>query len=74
MDDSGMGEDMTVELKVVKREPEGMVLARHWTGNGAARHRQTRREWEELAKSGCSKDQPMFASQDSNCYSPWHRV
>jgi hypothetical protein len=32
MDDSGMGEDMTVELKVVEREPEGVVLARHWTG------------------------------------------
>jgi hypothetical protein len=65
---------MTVELKVVEREPEGVVLARHWTGNGAVRHRQTRREWEELAKSGCSKGQPMFARQDSNCYSPWHIV
>jgi hypothetical protein len=26
-------------LEVVKREPEGVVLVRHWTGDGAARHR-----------------------------------
>jgi hypothetical protein len=37
--DSGMGEDRMAELEVVEREPEGMVLVRHWTGNGAARHR-----------------------------------
>jgi hypothetical protein len=36
--DSGMREDRTAELKVVEREPEGVVLARHWTGDGAARH------------------------------------
>jgi streptomycin 6-kinase len=39
MEDRGMGEDMMVEVEVVEREPEGMVLVRHWTGNGAARHR-----------------------------------
>ncbi len=36
---SGMGEDRTAELKVVEREPEGVVLARHWTDDGVARHR-----------------------------------
>jgi hypothetical protein len=28
-----------VELEVAEREPEGVVLARHWTGDGAARQR-----------------------------------
>jgi hypothetical protein len=37
-------------LEVVEREPEGVVLVRHWTGDGAARHRQTRWEWKELVK------------------------
>jgi hypothetical protein len=69
MVDNGMGEDRTAELEVVEREPEGVVLARHWTGDEAARHRRTRREWEELAKLRCSKDQPTFSSQDSSCSS-----
>jgi hypothetical protein len=34
-----MGEDRVAELEVVEREPEGVVLARHWTGDGVARHR-----------------------------------
>jgi hypothetical protein len=33
-----LGEDMTVEVKVVEREDEGVVLVRHWTGDGAERH------------------------------------
>ena len=37
--DTGMGEDRAAELEVVKREPEGVVLVRHWTGDGAARNR-----------------------------------
>jgi hypothetical protein len=69
MVDTGMGEDRVVELEVVEREPEGVVLMRHWIVNGPARHHQTRREWEELVKPGCSKDQPTFATQDSNCSS-----
>jgi hypothetical protein len=68
--DTGMGEDRAAELEVVEREPEDVVLARHRTGDGAARHRRTRRKWEELAKPGCSKDQPTFATQDSSCSSP----
>jgi hypothetical protein len=68
--DTGIGEDRAAELEVVEREPEGMVLVRHWTDDGAVRHRQTCREREELAKSKCSKDQPTFATQDSNCNSP----
>jgi hypothetical protein len=28
-EDSGMGDDMTVEVEVVGREPEGVVLVRH---------------------------------------------
>jgi hypothetical protein len=58
--DTAMREDRAVELEVVEREAEGVVLVRHWTGDGATRHRRTRQEWEELAKLGCSKDQPMF--------------
>jgi hypothetical protein len=37
-EDSGMGDDMMVEVEVVGREPEDMVLVRHWTGDGAMRH------------------------------------
>jgi hypothetical protein len=59
--DTGIWEDRAAELEVVERELEGVVLARHWTGDGAARHRRTHREWEELVKPGCSKDQPTFA-------------
>jgi hypothetical protein len=69
--DTIMGEDRVAELEVVERELEGMVLVRHWTGDGVVRHRRTRREQEELMKPGCSKDQPTFATQDSNCSSPW---
>jgi hypothetical protein len=58
--DTSMWEDKAVGLKVIEREPEDVVLVRHWTGDGATRHRRTRQEWEELAKLGCSKDQPMF--------------
>jgi hypothetical protein len=28
-----MGEDMMVEVKVVEREREDVVLTRHWTGD-----------------------------------------
>jgi hypothetical protein len=31
-EDTDMKEDMTIEMEVVKREHEGMVLTRHWTG------------------------------------------
>jgi hypothetical protein len=37
--DSDMREDRITELEVVERESEGVVLARHWTSDGAARHR-----------------------------------
>jgi hypothetical protein len=37
--DSGMRENRTAELEVVERKPECMVLVRHWTDDGAARHR-----------------------------------
>jgi hypothetical protein len=35
-EDSGMGEDMTVEVEVVGRELEGVVLVRHWTSGASA--------------------------------------
>jgi hypothetical protein len=35
-EDKGMWDDMMVEVKVVEREREGVVLARHWTDDGAA--------------------------------------
>jgi hypothetical protein len=60
--DTSMWEDRAAELEVVERDPEGLVLARHWIGDDAARHCQTRWEWEELAKLGCSKDQPTFTT------------
>jgi hypothetical protein len=60
-----MVEDMTVE--VVEKEHEGVVLAKHWIGDGAERHRWTHREWEEFAKSGCSEGHTTFVNQDSNC-------
>jgi hypothetical protein len=33
--DTGMGEDRATELEVVEREPEGVVLVRHWTGEAS---------------------------------------
>jgi hypothetical protein len=66
---TGMGEDRVAELNVIGREPEGVVLARHCIDDGAARHRQSRREWEELVKSGCSEDRLMFTIQDFSCSS-----
>jgi hypothetical protein len=36
MMDTGMWEDRAAELEAVEREPEGMVLARYWTDDGAA--------------------------------------
>jgi hypothetical protein len=68
--DTGMGEDRAAELEVVERESEGAILVRHWIGDGAARHHRTHREWEDLVKPGCSKDQYTFVTQDSNCSSP----
>jgi hypothetical protein len=59
-EDSDMGEDMTVEVEVVEREHEGVVLAMHWIGDGAKRHQQGHREWEELAKSRCSEGHTTF--------------
>jgi hypothetical protein len=37
-EDSGMREDMTVDVKVVERGPDDVMLVRHWTADGAARH------------------------------------
>jgi hypothetical protein len=67
--DTEIGEDRTVELEMVEREPDGVVLVKHCTGDGAVRYRRTHREWEELTKLGCSKYQPTFVTQDSNCSS-----
>jgi hypothetical protein len=68
--DTGMRKDRATKLKVVERELEDVVLTRHWTGDGAARHHRTHRECKELAKPECSKYQPIFATQDSSCSSP----
>jgi hypothetical protein len=65
-DDSGMREDMVVEVKVVEREYKVVVLARHWTGDGAKMHRRARLELKEREKSRCSGGQPTFTSRDSN--------
>jgi hypothetical protein len=58
--DTGMGENRAVELEVVEREPEGVVLARHWIGDGAVRHRRTLQEWEELVNRGVQKVNPRL--------------
>jgi hypothetical protein len=70
-EDSVMWEDMMVELNLVERELEGVVLMRHWTDDEVARDRRAHREWEEFVKSGCSEGQPMFTSRNSNCCSSW---
>jgi hypothetical protein len=36
--DTDMGDEAT-RLEVVEREPDGVVLVRHWTSNRAVRHR-----------------------------------
>jgi hypothetical protein len=66
-EDSDMGEDMMVEVEMVESEHEGVMLVRHWTGNGAERHQRAHREWEEHAKLRCSEGHTIFACRDSNC-------
>jgi hypothetical protein len=66
-EDIDMVEDMTVEVEMVEREHEDLVLVRHWIDDGAERHRQAHREWEELAKSGCSEGHTTFVNPDYNC-------
>jgi hypothetical protein len=61
-EDSDMEEDITVEVDVVEREHEGMVLARHWTSDEAEMQRRARREWDELTTSGYSKGHTTFTS------------
>jgi hypothetical protein len=65
--------DVTVEVEVVERELDGVMLVRYWTSDGAVRHRRAHREWEELVKLGCSKGHTTFACRDSSC-SPRCRV
>jgi hypothetical protein len=72
-EDSDMGEDMTVEMNVVEREHEGVVLVMHWTGDGGEMHRRAHWEWKKFVKSGCSEGHTTFVSWDSNC-STWRRV
>jgi hypothetical protein len=72
-EDIDMAEDMIVEVEVVERKHEGVVLVRHWIGDGVDRYQRARHEWDELAKSGCSEGHTMFVSWDSN-FSTWHRV
>jgi hypothetical protein len=43
-EDNDMGDDMMVEVKVVEKEHEGVVLARHWTSDGAALSRRAHQE------------------------------
>jgi hypothetical protein len=69
-EDNDMREDMTVEVEVVEREHEGVVLAKLWTDDRAERHRSARQEWEELMKSRCPEGHTPFASRDS-IYSAW---
>jgi hypothetical protein len=65
-EDSDMGEDMTVEVDVVGREPEDVVLARRWTGEASVNSSGVGGDCE----IGGSKGQHTIASRDSNCCSP----
>jgi streptomycin 6-kinase len=38
-EDSDVGKDMMDDVEMVEREHEGVVLMRHWTGDGVERHR-----------------------------------
>jgi hypothetical protein len=38
-EDTDIEEDMTIEVEVVEKEHNGMVLTTHWTGDGAEMHR-----------------------------------
>jgi hypothetical protein len=38
MEDIDMVEDIMMEVEVVEREHEAMVLVRHWIGDGVERH------------------------------------
>jgi hypothetical protein len=44
MEDIDMVEDIMMEVEVVEKEHESVVLTRHWTSNGAERHWRTHRE------------------------------
>jgi predicted esterase YcpF (UPF0227 family) len=59
-EDIDMSEDMTVD--VVQRKHEGVMLARHWIGDGADRYQRAHQKWDELAKSGWSEGHTTFAS------------
>jgi hypothetical protein len=73
MEDIDMVKDMMMNVEVVEREYEGMVLASHWICDGAERHRWTHRKWKEFTKSECSEGHITFASPNSN-YSTLCRV
>jgi hypothetical protein len=64
--DTSMWEDKAVGLKVIEREPDDMVLARHWTGEASSNSMGVG----GACKIGCSKYQSTFATQDSNYNSP----
>jgi hypothetical protein len=66
MVDTGIGEDRVAELEVVEREPDGVVLVRHWTSDGAVNSSGVG----GACETGCSKDQPTFATQNFSCSSP----
>jgi hypothetical protein len=72
-EDCAIREDKTVEVEVVEREHEGVVLVRHWTRDGAEMHQRAHREWEELVTLGCLEGHTTFACQDSNC-STWRTM
>jgi hypothetical protein len=66
-EDRDMREDMTIEVEVIEREHEDVMLVKHWTSDRAERHRQGCRELEELTKSGWSEGHTKFTSRNSNC-------
>jgi hypothetical protein len=65
-EENDIGEDMTVEVEVVEREHENVVLTRQWTDDGADMHQRSRREREKLVMLDCSKGRTTFISQYSN--------
>jgi hypothetical protein len=59
-----MVEDMTteVDMEVVEKEHKGVVLVKHWIGDGADMHQRTHQKW-ELVKSDVEKVTPRLQVQ-----------
>jgi hypothetical protein len=65
MVDTGMGEDIAAEMELVEREPEGMVLVRHWSSEASTNSSGVRGACETRVFKRSN-----HVSQNSSCSSP----